>query len=117
MPAIDTIEKTVLDYLAAQLTPIPVYMEVPEDPPATMVIIEKTGGGERDKIKTATLAIQSYAPTLFEASQLNETVKLAIGSVDITSLFAAKLNSDYNYTDTSTKKYRYQAVFDFYYNF
>lgn len=117
MPAIDTIEKTVLDYLAAQLTPIPVYMEVPEDPPATMVIIEKTGGAERDKIKTATLAIQSYAADLFAASQLNEAVKLAIKNADITSLFAAKLNSDYNYTDTSTKRYRYQAVFDFYYNF
>lgn len=117
MAAIKTIEKTILDYLGTQLTNIPVYMEVPEDPPQVMVIIEKTGGTERDKIKTATLAIQSYAATLYAASQLNEMVKLAIQNAAITSLFSAKLNSDYNYTDTSTKRYRYQAVFDFYYNF
>ena len=28
------------------------------------------------------------------------------------NVFMAKLNSDYNYTDTSVKRYRYQAVYD-----
>lgn len=117
MPAIDTIEKEVLDYLAAALTPVPVYTLIPNDPPDTFITIEKTGGTIRNRIKQATIAIQSYAPSLYAASQLNETVKAAIEAADITSLFSAKLNSDYNFTDTSTKKYRYQAVFDFYYNF
>lgn len=29
-----------------------------------------------------------------------------------TDISKAKLNSDYNYTDTTTKSYRYQAVYD-----
>ena len=32
-----------------------------------------------------------------------------------TNIFKSSLNSDYNFTDTSTKKYRYQAVYDIYY--
>ena len=56
----------------------------------------------------------SYSDSLYGASQLNEAVKGImlndlleedeIGSVD--------LNSDYNYTDSETKRYRYQAVYD-----
>ena len=64
-------------------------------------------------IKSATFAIQSYADSMFEAASLNEVVKEKmldiIGEKEITKV---SLNSDYNFTDTATKKYRYQAVFD-----
>ena len=29
-----------------------------------------------------------------------------------TNVFRCELNGDYNFTDTETKRYRYQAVFD-----
>ena len=53
---------------------------------------------------------------MYEAAILNEKMKDAINDItDLDSVSSAKLNSDYNYTDTARKKYRYQAVFDFVY--
>lgn len=106
------IERTVLNYLEAQLS-VPVYMEMPEDMPASFVLVEKTGSGRDNHINRATLAIQSYAPSLEGAAELNELVKAAMDAMpDTEDVFRSKLNSDYNYTDTSVKRYRYQAVYD-----
>lgn len=106
------IEKTILDYLGQEL-PVPVFMERPATPPEKYVLVEKTGSGKHNQICDATLAIQSYAPSLYEAAELNETVKAVMESVVILSeICRASLNSDYNYTDTAMKAYRYQAVFD-----
>ena len=33
-------------------------------------------------------------------------------AVTLDDVISCKLNSDYNYTDKETKRYRYQAVFD-----
>lgn len=111
------IELTVLTYLQTCLTTsdatIPVYAEVPVEMPGTFVVIEKTGSGMTNKLNSATIAIQSYAPTLYEAATLNETIKGFMDAMpDTQNVFRSKLNSDYNYTDTSTKRYRYQAVYD-----
>lgn len=106
------IEKIVLDYLNNVMA-VPVYMEMPEEPPEKFVLIEKTGSGLDNYIHAATLAVQSYGASLLEAANLNEEVKefmLAITSLG--EICSCKLNSDYNYTDTQKKKYRYQAVFD-----
>ena len=106
------IEKIVLDYLESELT-VPVYMERPEDPPEQYVLIEKTGSGKRNHICDATLAIQSYAPSLYEAAELNETIKTAMeAAVSLSDICRVSLNSDYNFTDAAMKQYRYQAVFD-----
>ena len=106
------IEKTILDYLNRELTP-PVYMERPESPPGKYVLVEKTGSGKRNHIYDATLAIQSYAPSMHEAAELNELVKAAMeGAVELNTICRVGLNSDYNFTDTAMKGYRYQAVFD-----
>lgn len=107
------IEKTILNHLAATMNMTDVYMEVPENPPATFIVIEKTGGGENNEIGAATFAIQSYGPSLLDAATLNVSVKTAMKSL-ITHSDVAKcqLDTDYNFTDTSTKRYRYQAVYD-----
>ncbi|MEF9970521.1 MAG: hypothetical protein RR759_08725 [Ruthenibacterium sp.] len=106
------IETIMLDFLSATL-PVPVCMEVPEKAPPSFVLLEKTGSGHANKVNTATCAVQSYAETLLAAAELNEAVKQAME--DFTALDAvckASLNSDYNYTDTAQKRYRYQAVYD-----
>lgn len=106
------IEKTVLDYLAGRVT-VPVYMEMPEEMPASFVLVEKTGSGVDNRIQRATFALQSYAPSMYEAAELNYLVKAAMDAMPETeNVFRCKLNSDYNYTDTSIKRYRYQAVYD-----
>ena len=108
------IEKTVLDYLN-EILDVPAYMESPEEPPESYVLIEKTGGGEEDCIYWATLVIQSYAESLYRAAELNEKVKKAMAdAIAIDEICNVGLNSNYNYTDATTKKYRYQAVFNIY---
>ena len=106
------IEKIILDYLTDKLTE-PVYMEEPEAKPATFVLIEKTGGGKTNHISSATIAVQSYAPSMYEAAALNERVKAAMeNAITLDEIVKVTLNSDYNYTNTASKRYRYQAVFD-----
>lgn len=59
------------------------------------------------------IAIQSYADSMYEAAELNERVKTVMAdAVALDDITKVDLNSDYNYTDTANKRYRYQAVFD-----
>lgn len=106
------IESILINYLAEQLEEIEVAAEVPESPANRFVVVEKTGSSETNHIPTATMAVQSYAESLAEAAKLNERVKEAVkGMIALDSISAVYLNSDYNFTDTETKRYRYQAVF------
>ena len=109
------IEKTVIDYLAENLI-VNVYAEKFKQA-GKFVIVEKVGGGENNHIKRASIAVQSYADTMYEAAELNEEVKRVMERItELPTVSKCKLDSDYNYTDTSQKKYRYQSVFDFIYN-
>lgn len=107
------IEKIILDYLNEELT-VPVYMEVPHRPPSVYIVIEKTGGGKSDQLYTAMITLKSYAPTLYQAATLNELVKAVMDTAadNLDEVSRSQLNSDYNYTNTQTKSYRYQAVYD-----
>ena len=106
------VEKCIRDHLAGEL-PVPVYMEVPEEAPASFIVLEKTGSGRSNHIHMAAIAAQSYGGTLYEAAQLNETVKQAMDSLArLDVICSVKLVSDHNFTDTESKRYRYQAVFD-----
>ena len=106
------IELTVLNYLSEKLT-VPVYMETPEEIPESYVLIAKNGGGMENQIWSAMFAVQSIAPTLYDAAVLNETVIAAMLAMpDETEVSKCGLNSDYNFTDPDSKQYRYQAVFD-----
>ena len=106
------IEKIVLDYLTDTME-VPAYMEMPENPPNRFLVLEKTGSSEENLIFYATVAVQSYGKTLADAAELNEQVKAAMNQIaELPSVTRCQLNSDYNHTDTLTKRYRYQAVFD-----
>ena len=109
------VEKTIFDYLSGVLD-VPVYMERPPEEPKSYVLIEKTGSSAGNYIESATLAVQSYAASMYDAAVLNERVKAAMeGSIERPDISRCDCNSDYNYTDTTKKKYRYQAVFDIVY--
>ncbi len=91
-------------------------MEMPKDPPEGFLILQKTNGGKNNHVQSATIAIQSYAPTLYKAAQLNEFVKIIMESlIEEDVICSVELNSDYNFTDTETKRYRYQAIFNIVY--
>ncbi|MBX9101905.1 hypothetical protein [Streptococcus anginosus] len=79
----------------------------------SFVMIERTGGRSNNQLKSAVIAIQSYASTMYKAAELNEEVKKVVAEmIELDSIARVQLNSDYNFTDTETKRYRYQAVFD-----
>lgn len=110
------IELIVKDWLAKKLA-VPVCTEVPERPPASFVVVEKTGSGRKNYIDSATLAIKSYGETLYKAALLNEEVKAAMDSLpELPDVSAARLNSDYPFNDTTTKRRRYQAVYNITYH-
>ena len=105
------IEKTVLEYLSTM--EVPCYAERPQKEPAKpYLVIEKTGSTLENHIASATIAVQSYAQSLADAADLNEEVKAAMEYItDLPGVSACKLSTDYNYTSTALKAYRYQAVF------
>ena len=110
------IEITIYKFLDTNMT-VPVYTEVPSNPPKKMIVMEKTGSSLNNHIKRSTFAIQSYGKSLQEAAELNESLKEIMmdgldGLASLDEIVSVNLNSDYNYTDTTTKRYRYQAVFD-----
>ncbi len=109
------IEKIILDYLNNNAS-VPAYMQRPEKKPSgSYILLEKTGSSITNHIKSSTFAVQSYAPTLYEAAVLNEEVKelLLYNILELDEVTSADLNSDYNYTNTADKQPRYQAVFIF----
>mgnify|MGYP004721607477 CR=1 FL=1 len=106
------IEIIIRKYLASQLD-VSVYLEIPDKPAENYVLVEKTGSSKSNHILSATFAFQSYGKTMLETAQLNERVKDVVeGLITLDEIRKVELNSDYNYTDTTTKQYRYQAVFD-----
>ena len=106
------IEKIIRDYLDKTLS-VPVYYEVPDEAPQRYVTLEKTGSGKSNHIENATFAIQSWAESTYEAAKLNEAVKEAMDDIVVLDeISRSALNSDYNFTDVTTKKHRYQAVYD-----
>lgn len=115
------IEQVIYSYLAELfddgVLKHPIFMEMPEDAEkpsdGKYYLMEKTGSGQNDRLFNSTLAIQSYAPNMYGAAELNEEIKKAmLNAIILKEVTRVRVNSDYNYTDTQTKEYRYQAVFD-----
>lgn len=111
------IEQIVFEYLKKCST-VPIYLEhAPGSGNAKRIVIEKTGSGEYGTLLNATFAIQSYGNTIADAAELNVRVKDYMRKMPraIEEICDCDLNSDYNFTDTESKEYRYQAVFDIVY--
>jgi len=118
------IEKTVYDYLSESMA-VPVMMELPEVPsedyptfPEEFVVLEKVAGSVTDHINFATIAIQSYnTKSLYGAASLDKQVRNAMDAIadSIDSISECQLTADTNFTDVSTKRYRYQCLYNIYY--
>lgn len=109
------IEAIIRNYLMTVLQ-VPVYIDVPSDPPGSYVSLERTNGGENEHIRTATIALQSYGMTRYEAASLHEMVMHNMQSlITLDEISACRINAEYDWTDTDTKRYRYQAVYNIVY--
>ena len=106
------IEATIKNYLLTVLS-VPVYINVPPEPPASYVVIERTGGRTDEHIRNAMITVQSYGSTMYSAAELHESVIEHMEAlITLDSISACGLSAEYNFTDRETKRYRYQAVFD-----
>lgn len=109
------IEVYLIEYLSKELG-VNVYGQEEDAEDGSYVVIEKLGSYVENFTRHATIALKSYGTTLLESAELNEKVKNAMDDViKKPEISCSKLNSDYNFTDTTTKKYRYQAVYDLVY--
>ena len=102
--------KTLRDYLDNALN-VPVVVEAPTRT-SNYVLIEQTGSSRTNHIITTTFAIQSYGNSLYEAMSLNDAVEDAmVGFAELGNITRVELQTDYNFTNTTTKQYRWQAVY------
>ena len=110
------IEKRVIDYLSEQFQ-IPVYAEVPKDKPSQFLTVARTGRAVIDHIQQANIAVQAWSSiSLYDAADLcNEVETIMSNFVADNSIAKCSLENSYNFTDISTKTYRYQAVFNIVY--
>lgn len=108
------IEQVVIEYLQEALEMEAVYAEEPDSEIAEYIVIDKTGSSKENYINQSTIAIRSYGRSLYDAMILNAKVKEAMEELCFKSyvVTSSDLNSDYNFSDTDRKRYRYQAVFD-----
>jgi uncharacterized protein (DUF608 family) len=91
-------------------------MERQEKATIPYVLVEITSAYDTDHIKGATLAIQSYASSLYEAASINQHVIEVMSDIDtLSNISKCSLNTYYNYTNPTTKEPRYQAIFDLVY--
>lgn len=112
---IKLIEVYLIEYLTKELG-VNVYGQEEDATEGTYVVIEKLGSYVENYCRHSTIALKSYGATLLESAELNENVKDAMDNIiKKPEISCSKLNSDYNYTDVTTKKYRYQAVYDLVY--
>lgn len=104
------IETLLIDYLSQNLE-VFVGMEAPEQTTG-YVLVDKTGSSRTNHIVTSTVAIQSYGASLYDALLLNAQVVEAMeGFLELDTVTRVELQTDYNYTNTATKQYRWQAVY------
>lgn len=94
-----------------------VYAETPVDEPDEYLIVEQTGSGDENYIENVMVVVQTISRDrnngLSKVMAINETVIAAMKEMpEHEDVFRCHRNTDYNFTDTSTKKYRWQAVFD-----
>ena len=106
------IETVIKEYIQSKLD-VPIYFENDESNlDNEYIVIERTSGGMTNHISSGTFAFQSYSTSLYGACSLDEELRKAVfDMIELDSIARVELDSYYNYTDTTKKKYRYQAVF------
>ena len=109
------IEEIIRNYLLSVLD-VPVYIDVPAEPPVSYVAIERTGGGMDEHIRRADVVISSYGASRYGAAVLHEQVLAAMPNIATGAVISAcDINSEYDNTDLETKRYRYEAYYNIIY--
>lgn len=107
------IESILIEELAVRLD-LPVFAEYPEaEAPETFVLLYKGGRDRVSKLDTSRFILESYAPSRYAASLLNDRACAALEDLeDLDVVSGIHLVTDYPSDDETHKRHRYQAVYD-----
>ena len=112
-----TIETFVINALNEAL-PVFCYGSEPSPMPDSFVTVEQTGSRITDRLKSATIVVDSWAPSRAEAMALNQTVEAAMADLaERPEISRCALNTSYNNPSLENGKARYSATFDVVYLF
>lgn len=104
------IELNVKEFLEQRL-PVPLFMEFPENPPDSFVVLKKGDSSRENLLDDAMFVADSYGKSLLEAARLNEQVKTLLDNlIQLDEISSSRRGGDYPAFDTKNKKHRYQAV-------
>lgn len=96
-------------------TVYPTFLEEPAKPqrPPRYFLVARMGVSPQNHIHHGRIVVQSYAPSLAGAMALNRAAYDAMQSLpELSAVTAAALVTDYDFTDESTHRYRWQAVYE-----
>lgn len=112
------IEEIILKYIKSKLN-IPAFLVAPSDKPSKYITIRKSASSGDRFIENAMIIFYCISQeSLFEASQINSELKKALYDMpyEVNNVSGVYINSDGNFTDTTTKEYRYQAIYEVIYH-
>ena len=118
-----TVEEIIIDYLTENsITGIGehVYAEKPVDQEDAYILIRRTGGSERDYIRSYLMITEvcvrrdegNGLTKLYAADIFEELLRKMQSITGTTALYGCHKNSDYDATDPDSKEYRYQALWE-----
>lgn len=86
---------------------------MPDPRPRRLVTVERTGGAVSDRLDHPTLAIQSWAPTLEEASELSREVDAAMRDMPywLADVSGVDETTIQRWPDPDSKAPRYQGLY------
>ena len=103
------VEQTIIRALAAK--GYSAYADVPNPMPDSFVTVERTGGGDRDKVDRPMLAVQAWAQGRKAAAELADAVRCDLESLcGSDGLGAVRVTSIYNWPDMESRRARYQLT-------
>lgn len=109
------IEKIIISYLEG-IVSVPIYAEIPSNPPKEFVVIRKMSGGMTNMVNAATVSFESYSTSLQKSAELDLLVQKAVfDSVSLDEISGVRLGGESSNIDTQNKKYCYESIFNFYY--
>lgn len=93
-------------------TGIQAVVEIPAERPDEFVSVEMTGGSGSMFLKTATLAVQSWAQTRRRAAEIARAVEPAVPGIaeDEPNVFRSVANGTYRWPDPDSGQPRYQTT-------
>ena len=97
-----------------------IYAEKPVDQEDAYILIRRTGGSERDYIRSYLMITEvcvrrdeeNGLTKLYAAEIFEELLQKMRSIADTTALYGCHKNSDYDATDPESKEYRYQALWE-----